>query len=177
MAEYDIVITGGRVIDPETGRDGVYDVVGPVCETGDFLDKERELSLSEGDLLAVRSSANGEDLTALSGAGLYDSCVGVPAQDCARAIQFLRHKAGEFGIDPTKVALSGGSAGAIRSSAFSVAARVLKLFMKASLTAWFSACLRMTSKKDLPSFISISDLGPVRPILVPNPPFRTIRTV
>jgi diaminopimelate decarboxylase len=38
------------------GRDGVYDVVGPVCETGDFLGKERELSLSEGDLLAVRSS-------------------------------------------------------------------------------------------------------------------------
>ena len=39
-----------------SGRDGVYDVVGPVCETGDFLGKERELSLSEGDLLAVRSS-------------------------------------------------------------------------------------------------------------------------
>jgi len=34
----------------------VYDVVGPVCETGDFLGKERTLALSEGDLLAVRSS-------------------------------------------------------------------------------------------------------------------------
>ncbi len=37
----------------------------------------------------------------------------VPMQDCARAIQFLRHKAGELGIDPGKVAVSGGSAGAV----------------------------------------------------------------
>lgn len=34
----------------------VYDIVGPVCETGDFLGKERELALQSGDLLAVRSS-------------------------------------------------------------------------------------------------------------------------
>ncbi len=33
-----------------------YDVVGPVCETGDFLGKGRELALLEGDLLAVRSA-------------------------------------------------------------------------------------------------------------------------
>ncbi|MGD2118431.1 MAG: diaminopimelate decarboxylase [Chromatiales bacterium] len=33
-----------------------YDLVGPICETGDFLGKQRELSLSEGELLAVRSS-------------------------------------------------------------------------------------------------------------------------
>lgn len=33
-----------------------YDVVGPVCETGDFLGKDRELILEPGDLLAVRSS-------------------------------------------------------------------------------------------------------------------------
>ncbi|MFI2818580.1 diaminopimelate decarboxylase [Vreelandella piezotolerans] len=33
-----------------------YDVVGPVCETGDFLGKERELAIAEGDLLAVRSA-------------------------------------------------------------------------------------------------------------------------
>ncbi len=30
-----------------------YDVVGPVCETGDFLGKQRELALAPGDLLAV----------------------------------------------------------------------------------------------------------------------------
>ena len=34
----------------------VYDVVGPICETGDFLGKERELALQQGDHLAVRSS-------------------------------------------------------------------------------------------------------------------------
>jgi len=33
-----------------------YDIVGPICETGDFLGKERELAIAEGDLLAVRSS-------------------------------------------------------------------------------------------------------------------------
>lgn len=33
-----------------------YDIVGPICETGDFLGKDRELSIQQGDLLAVRSS-------------------------------------------------------------------------------------------------------------------------
>ncbi|SEM79258.1 diaminopimelate decarboxylase [Halomonas caseinilytica] len=33
-----------------------YDVVGPVCETGDFLGKERRLGIAAGDLLAVRSA-------------------------------------------------------------------------------------------------------------------------
>lgn len=33
-----------------------YDIVGPVCETGDFLGKDRELNLQPSDLLAVRSA-------------------------------------------------------------------------------------------------------------------------
>jgi diaminopimelate decarboxylase len=33
-----------------------YDVVGPVCETGDFLGKDRSLAIAPGDLLAVRSA-------------------------------------------------------------------------------------------------------------------------
>ncbi|MFW9079697.1 diaminopimelate decarboxylase [Pseudomonas sp. P2757] len=33
-----------------------YDIVGPICETGDFLAKDRELALEEGDLLAVHSA-------------------------------------------------------------------------------------------------------------------------
>ena len=33
-----------------------YDIVGPICETGDFLGKQRELALCAGDLLAVRSA-------------------------------------------------------------------------------------------------------------------------
>lgn len=33
-----------------------YDIVGPVCETGDFLGKDRQLAIESGDLLAVRSA-------------------------------------------------------------------------------------------------------------------------
>ena len=33
-----------------------YDVVGPICETGDFLGKQRMLSIDSGSLLAVRSA-------------------------------------------------------------------------------------------------------------------------
>ena len=33
-----------------------WDIVGPVCETGDFLGKNRQLKLAQGDLLAVRSA-------------------------------------------------------------------------------------------------------------------------
>jgi len=35
------------------GERAQWDVVGPVCETADFLGKSRELSLSQGDLLAM----------------------------------------------------------------------------------------------------------------------------
>lgn len=38
------------------GTEGIYDLVGPICETGDFLAKQRALALREGALLAVRSS-------------------------------------------------------------------------------------------------------------------------
>lgn len=34
----------------------LWDLVGPVCETGDFLAKDRELALDEGDYLALMSS-------------------------------------------------------------------------------------------------------------------------
>lgn len=33
-----------------------YDIVGPICESGDFLARERELALAEGDLLAVMTA-------------------------------------------------------------------------------------------------------------------------
>jgi len=41
---------------PREGPATRYDIVGPVCETGDFLGKDRELLLAAGDLLAVRSA-------------------------------------------------------------------------------------------------------------------------
>lgn len=46
-------------INPVTPRNGTprdYDVVGPVCETGDFLGQARPLCVQSGDLLAVMSA-------------------------------------------------------------------------------------------------------------------------
>ena len=44
-------------VQPRTNTEKkAYDVVGPVCETGDFLGKDRELAIVSGDLLAVKSS-------------------------------------------------------------------------------------------------------------------------
>lgn len=41
---------------PREGEAQSYDLVGPICETGDFLGKDRALVLEANDLLAVRSS-------------------------------------------------------------------------------------------------------------------------
>lgn len=38
------------------GTQAIYDIVGPICETSDFLGKSRDLCLKEGDLLAVLSA-------------------------------------------------------------------------------------------------------------------------
>eukprot|EP01132_Coremiostelium_polycephalum_P021744 gene21743-25805_t len=43
-------------VKPRAGEGRSYDIVGPICETGDFLAKERQLALEEGDLLAVHSA-------------------------------------------------------------------------------------------------------------------------
>ena len=44
-------------VDKESSAvESTWDIVGPVCETGDFLGKDRQLKLSQGDLLVVRSS-------------------------------------------------------------------------------------------------------------------------
>lgn len=49
-----------QTIEPVRPRAGAaratYDVVGPVCETADFLGRERDLSVAAGDLLAVGSA-------------------------------------------------------------------------------------------------------------------------
>ena len=41
---------------PRTGQATVFDVVGPVCESGDWLGQERTLTVQSGDLLAVMSA-------------------------------------------------------------------------------------------------------------------------
>lgn len=43
-------------VTPRNSEARAYDIVGPICETGDFLAKERQLALEEGDLLAVHSA-------------------------------------------------------------------------------------------------------------------------
>jgi len=43
-------------VNKKEGVSACYDIVGPICETGDFLGKNRELVIKAGDLLAVRSS-------------------------------------------------------------------------------------------------------------------------
>lgn len=43
-------------VSPRQGEPRMYDIVGPICETGDFLAKDRPLALAEGDLLAVHSA-------------------------------------------------------------------------------------------------------------------------
>ena len=55
----------------------VYDVVGPVCETSDFLGKERALAIAEGDYLAVR------------GAGAYGASMGSNYNSRCRAAEIL----------------------------------------------------------------------------------------
>jgi len=43
-------------VQPRQSATRDYDIVGPICETGDFLAKGRALALAEGDLLAVCSA-------------------------------------------------------------------------------------------------------------------------
>ena len=52
---YDAYLEVRQVV-PSTAVSRRYEIVGPVCETGDFLAHDRELALSEGDLLAVMSA-------------------------------------------------------------------------------------------------------------------------
>lgn len=47
---------GVSAVKPRQGEGRSYDLVGPICETGDFLAKDRVLNLAEGDLLAVQSA-------------------------------------------------------------------------------------------------------------------------
>ncbi|AYN13294.1 MULTISPECIES: diaminopimelate decarboxylase [Pseudomonas] len=47
---------GVSAVKPRAGEGRAYDLVGPICETGDFLGKDRVLNLAEGDLLAVESA-------------------------------------------------------------------------------------------------------------------------
>ncbi len=43
-------------VTPHNAPDLVYDIVGPVCESGDWIGRDRALAIAEGDLLAVLSA-------------------------------------------------------------------------------------------------------------------------
>lgn len=45
-----------RPVKPRSGGEKLWDLVGPICETGDFLGKDRELAIAPGDLLAIMSA-------------------------------------------------------------------------------------------------------------------------
>lgn len=66
---------------PVLPRDGTmpstWDIVGPVCESGDWLGKDRALALQEGDLLAIRS------------AGAYAAVMGSHYNSRGRACELL----------------------------------------------------------------------------------------
>ena len=44
------------VITPPAGNVATYDIVGPVCESGDWLGRARDLSVTQNDLLAIMSA-------------------------------------------------------------------------------------------------------------------------
>ncbi|MGZ9002124.1 MAG: diaminopimelate decarboxylase family protein, partial [Methylophilus sp.] len=43
-------------VEPRTGKADNYEIVGPVCESGDFLGHDRVMHLQEGDVLAIKSA-------------------------------------------------------------------------------------------------------------------------
>jgi diaminopimelate decarboxylase len=45
-----------QAVSPREGEATNYEIVGPVCETGDFLGHDRRLTLQEGDVLAIMSA-------------------------------------------------------------------------------------------------------------------------
>ena len=47
---------GVQAVVPRTQQAQTYDVVGPICESGDWLARNRELALESGDLLAIMSA-------------------------------------------------------------------------------------------------------------------------
>lgn len=45
-----------QAVKPKTGDTDIYEVVGPVCESGDFLGHDRALNIAQDDLLAIMSA-------------------------------------------------------------------------------------------------------------------------
>ncbi|MBV1931849.1 MAG: diaminopimelate decarboxylase [Porticoccaceae bacterium] len=55
-ALYEAWLNIESVVYRDSKTEEVYDIVGPVCETGDFLGKDRRLAIKPGDLLCIHSA-------------------------------------------------------------------------------------------------------------------------
>lgn len=72
-------------VDQSLNREAsVYDVVGPICETSDFLGKARTLSVAEGDYIAMRS------------AGAYGAAMSSTYNSRPQAVEILVDGAKEY---------------------------------------------------------------------------------
>ena len=49
------IIPVNKANSSKNAKTKIYDIVGPICETGDFLGKDRALAIQQNDLLAIRS--------------------------------------------------------------------------------------------------------------------------
>ncbi|MEE9254740.1 MAG: diaminopimelate decarboxylase [Pseudomonadales bacterium] len=71
---------------PRAGEGEIYDVVGPVCESADFLAKTRRLNLESGDLLAMAN------------AGAYGFTMSSNYNSRSRAAEVMVHRERSFEI-------------------------------------------------------------------------------
>lgn len=53
---YDAWHSVEQVVTPVDGQVQTYDIVGPICESGDWLARNRSLALAQGDVLAIMSA-------------------------------------------------------------------------------------------------------------------------
>lgn len=65
-----------------------------------------------GSGIVQQALAHGVSIASINYRFRTEAAINVVLRDCARAVQFLRSKAGEWNLDRTKVAAMGGSAGA-----------------------------------------------------------------
>lgn len=64
-------------VDEQAREEKDYDIVGPICETGDFLARERSLQLQQGDIIAIRT------------AGAYGFCMSSQYNSRPRCVEVL----------------------------------------------------------------------------------------
>lgn len=77
-----------EVVQKSNIPEAIYDVVGPICESADFLGKARTLRLEAGDLLAVRD------------VGAYGYCLNSNYNSKPKAVELMVYDGRVFVIKP-----------------------------------------------------------------------------